>query len=538
MQNALDRVVLSRSLRLPPGAARLRARSQQRPRRHAPQPAPRSAHRRDAGRRSDGADACRRTVGRVQSIGDFGFAAARAVARAGFVVAVAARRGPHGCARRSHRGGAVCRRGRRVLARRGNRLLRAVHVRGRRDCRARARTQGHRRAVQQRRSGAPDLGRRTGGDGDRERPAVPPAAPQGRGTRPDARVQREHPRIARRWARGVRRRRADRPVEPGARGLLRRVPGERDWPHALPTYSTAVRRRASRRPPGESVRRDALPRAAGAGRSATTRHADASSSCWSTRRPFRCRVRPATRTCGRHDSAGRGHHRSRASRRTAADFREDGVDRPAGGRRRARGQHAAHRNLELHADAARRRRPARSEDRAAREDREADVPRREDRERSVELSRGPASGDASVRRWTSTPSSTDVFSLLEHQFEVGKHQGPARAVAGAVVVRGHRAPAPAGVPESVSQRARRHAAGRLAVGRRRGSTATRWWPRWPTPVRAFRPSSSRASTIRSSPRRRSAAARGSACRSSMASSANIRARFDATAPSVRAPGSR
>ena len=53
--------------------------------------------------------------------------------------------------------------------------------------------------------GAADGGRRPGGDGDRERPALPPAAPEGRRARPDARVQREHPRVARRRAGRVRR---------------------------------------------------------------------------------------------------------------------------------------------------------------------------------------------------------------------------------------------------------------------------------------------------------------------------------------------
>ena len=49
VQNALDRAVLPRSLRLPPRAGRLRARPEQRPRRRPAQPAAGRAHRRNAG---------------------------------------------------------------------------------------------------------------------------------------------------------------------------------------------------------------------------------------------------------------------------------------------------------------------------------------------------------------------------------------------------------------------------------------------------------------------------------------------------------
>ena len=57
--------VLSRSLRLPPRAGRVRARPEQRPRRRPAQSAAGRAHRRDAGRRSDGADAGRRAARRL-----------------------------------------------------------------------------------------------------------------------------------------------------------------------------------------------------------------------------------------------------------------------------------------------------------------------------------------------------------------------------------------------------------------------------------------------------------------------------------------
>ena len=115
---------------------------------------------------------------------------------------------------------------------------------GRDDRGARARPQGNRRAVQQRGPRPADRGRRAGGDRDRERPPVPPAAPEGRRARPHARVQREHPRVARRRAGGVRRGRADRPLEPRARGLLRRHARRPRSAACSPTSST---RRSSRR---------------------------------------------------------------------------------------------------------------------------------------------------------------------------------------------------------------------------------------------------------------------------------------------------
>ena len=92
--------------------------------------------------------------------------------------------------------------------------------------------------------GAADGGRRPGRDGDRERPPLSAAAPQGRRTRPDARVQREHPRIARRRPGRVRRGRSDRPLEPRARELLRRDARPRPSGARSPTSST---RRSSRR---------------------------------------------------------------------------------------------------------------------------------------------------------------------------------------------------------------------------------------------------------------------------------------------------
>ena len=67
----------------------------------------------------------------------------------------------------------------------------------------------------------------------------------------------------------------------------------------------------------------------------------------------------------------------------------------------------------------------------------------------------------------------DVFSLLEHQFEVGRIKVRRELTPSPAVVLGHRAPAPAGVPESVPERAGCDAARRLALGDRRGSRTVR-----------------------------------------------------------------
>ena len=59
---------------------------------------------------------------------------------------------------------------------------------------------------------------------------------------------------------------------------------------------------------------------------------------------------------------------------------------------------------------------------------------------------------------------TDVFTLLEHQFTVGQHQGATRSRDRGDAGAGHRASAPAGVSEPVSERPRRDAERWLAVG--------------------------------------------------------------------------
>ena len=105
----------------------------------------------------------------------------------------------------------------------------------------------------------------------------------------------------------------------------------------------------------------------------------------------------------------------------------------------------------------------------------------------------------------------------------GQRQDPPRAGGRRSAGRGLRVQAAAGVPQPVPQRARRDAERRLADDRHARRRATRSWPRCPTPAPASRPSTSRASTIRSSRRRPSDRAPASACRSPTASCASTTA---------------
>ncbi len=131
--------LLPRSLRLPPGARRLRARPQQRPRRRSPQPAARLADRRDAGARPHGADARRRAARRFPR--DWRLRVRRTGAAAVTRVddGSPARLRSYRGARRSHCRRPLRRRGRGVLARPGHLLLRPLHFRGCGDRRAGAR---------------------------------------------------------------------------------------------------------------------------------------------------------------------------------------------------------------------------------------------------------------------------------------------------------------------------------------------------------------------------------------------------------------
>ena len=149
---------------------------------------------------------------------------------------------PPGGARRSHGGRLVRGRGDRVLARRRPLLLRAVHRADGRDRGARARPQAFERAAQQRGHGAAGRGRGPDGHRARERAALPPAAREGARARSPARVQREHPRVARRRPAGRGPRRQGRAVEHRARNALRRVAQRRRRPRARRPVRRPVRR--------------------------------------------------------------------------------------------------------------------------------------------------------------------------------------------------------------------------------------------------------------------------------------------------------
>ena len=370
---------------------------------------------------------------------------------------------------------------RRGVARAGAVLLRPVRVEGVDDRGARARAQGARRAAELGGPGAARGGRRAGGDRARERPALPPAAPQGRGTRADAGVQREHPRIARRRPRG------------GGRARTACI----RWNRALEQLHGVTRADAVGADARRAVR--AGLRRGGAGRRASSpRRAARSTGSRSTRRPAatpgRSSTSPPSR-CSRPRAAAddrHGRHRRRrdgagAARGAAADLRQDGVDRPAGGRRGARGEHAADRHLQLHADAARRRRPRRSEDAPAREDRAPDVPRGEDRQRPAEP---VAPGDGRARARAGRPERRRQRRAVAARAPVqGRaHPGAARDADARAGRARHRVQAAAGVPEPVHQRPRRHAQGRLAVDRARGWPTARPSSRWATPAPASRAS--------------------------------------------------
>ena len=396
-------------------------------------------------------------------------------------------------------------------------------VEGRDDCGrgvGRARTA---EPLEQRGHGAARRGRRSGRDGARERAST--GSSSGRPTnRAAPAVQRQRRRVAQR--RPGRRRSGDRVVRWNRRARDAARPRCAAAPSArCPTifdnrFVDSLRAARREAPVGD----DAVPGAAQC--RGTARATVAARQPRYSRRSGPTARRPAG------SLVSRGRHRPREARRAAAAVREDGGDRPAGRRRGARGQHAAHRDLELHADAARGRDPT-IRARQLLEKIERQTFRAAKIVNNLSNLARPGAGDTAAVDINAVVG--DILSLLEHQFEDEPHpgaQGARRAAAGGAR---RRVQAAAGLPQSLPQRARRDAEGRLAVGRARVRATRSGRSKSPTPASGFRPSTSRASTTRSSRRKRTAAAPAWACRSPTASCRSTAARSHARATSARAP---
>ena len=254
VQNALDRVFYRDRYDYRRALVGVRARPEQRPRRRASEPAAGRAHRRNARRRSDGADARRRAASATSapSATSGSSSQCRASSRRRRSSPGLMRATPSRSTIRSRRRGSRPKRSSSGATRASTTSCPAFSKASAIAVLALSRKET-RRAVQQRRSRAAHRGRRPGGDGHRERPSLSPAASQGRGARPDARVQRQHPRVARRWAGGVRRRRAHRPLEPRAREPSTAC---REPTRSAARSSKCSTRRSSRRsaPRGGSIR--------------------------------------------------------------------------------------------------------------------------------------------------------------------------------------------------------------------------------------------------------------------------------------------
>ena len=191
----------------------------------------------------------------------------------------------------------------------------------------------------------------------------------------------------------------------------------RDRPVARRRLRPAVRRGAARGAPGESARRDALQGAAARPRSPSPATGSARG-CSSTRPPCRCRTRPVPAPCrARFCCIEDITDRVRLEEQLQISEKMASIGLLAAGvahevNTPLTGISSFTQMLLEGAD------PADPEDGAAREDRAADVPRRQDRQRPADLSRPgtPANERTDVDL---NAVITDVFSLLEHQFEVG-----------------------------------------------------------------------------------------------------------------------
>ena len=392
--------LLPRSLRLPARARRLRARSQQRSRSVPPERTAGSARHRDAAGRSDGADAraavAPRRDAQFVTIAHAGFGGEPPVLSRSSEVATRLISGhtltlDDPLAQRRLDSTDI-----EFWREAGIHYFVPVRLEGRDDRRDGARAQVERRAAQQRGHGAARRRRRAGRDGARERPALPAAHGQGRRARADARVQREHPRVAERRPRwssiattascagtaGSKSCTASATKRPSAAGSIR---------SSDQGFFEVLRSARRESPDGAALYRVPL----------ATRHDAAAAAAGQRGDDAAARHDGRDR---RHDRRRRGHFGARAARGAAADLGEDGVDRPARRGRRARGEHAADRHLELRADADAGR-PSRTI-RRRRCSRRSSARRSARRRSSTGCSTSRGRRRSTAVRWTSTPSST------------------------------------------------------------------------------------------------------------------------------------
>ena len=387
--------------------------------------------------------------------------------------------------------------------------------------------QGEHRAAQQRGHGAARGGRGAGGHGARERPALSAAPRQGRRARSDARVQREHPRVAERRPRRRQPRRSGRPLEPASRGAVRLAPrGGRRPPRSTRSWTTGSSRCCAAR--GETLR--------------TARR---STACRSRRgtQPPRQRARQR-----RDDAAAR---RRRAPSPARSSIIEDISARVQLEEQLQISEKMASIGLLAAGVAHEVNTPLTgisSFVQMLMEGAEPDDPKTKVLEkiekqtfraarivngllnlaRPAQVDSGPVDINAVIN---------DVLSLLDHQMRTGRIQVRKELAASGPIVQGTEYKLQQVFLNLFLNARDAMPKGGLADDRDAGRRRQRDDRNRATPARAFRPISCRASTIPSSRRRRSARARASGCRSPTASCRSTAVRSPATAHPGRAPGS-